>query len=84
MNHDDIELGDTPIQVERQPRAGIVVSVRFDADEADGLEVAAEYAGQSLSRLVHDVVRDYLRECHWDPTLTEQSAKMKVKPAQGE
>ncbi len=59
MGPDDIELGDV-IEVERKPRAGVVVSVRLSADEADELQSIAESRHTTLSRVVREALASYL------------------------
>jgi hypothetical protein len=57
---DDIELGDDVIEVERKPRAGVVVSVRLSPEEADQLQAIAERRGVSLSRVAREALSGYL------------------------
>jgi hypothetical protein len=37
MGLDDIDLGDDVIEVERKPRAGVIISIRLSAEDADQL-----------------------------------------------
>jgi hypothetical protein len=60
MGPDDIELGDEVIEVERKPRAGVVVSVRLSADEADQLQNIAEQRETTLSKVAREAVAAYL------------------------
>ncbi len=57
---DDIELGDEPIDVERRPRAGVVVSVRLTAEEADRLQTIADGHNTTLSRVAREAIERYL------------------------
>jgi predicted DNA-binding ribbon-helix-helix protein len=57
---DNIELGDEAIEVERRERAGVVVSIRLSADEADQLQDIAESRKTTLSRVVREVIASYL------------------------
>lgn len=60
MGPDDIELGDDVIEVEKKPRAGVVVSVRLSADEADQLQSIAEKRGTTLSRVTREALSSYI------------------------
>jgi hypothetical protein len=60
MERQDIEVERTPIKVERQPRAGAVVSVRLTEEEVERLEDVAESRHSSLSGLVREAVRVFL------------------------
>ena len=60
MGPDDIELGDEVIEVEKKPRAGVVVSVRLSAEEADRLQDLADKRGISLSRVAREALSGYL------------------------
>jgi predicted transcriptional regulator len=60
MGPDDIELGDDVIEVEKRPRAGVVLSVRLSAEEADQLQDIADRRGVSLSRVAREAVSGYL------------------------
>lgn len=60
MGPDDIELGDDVIEVEKKPRAGVVVSVRLSADEADQLLSIAEMRGTTLSRVAREALGAYI------------------------
>lgn len=57
---DNIELGDEAIEVERRERAGVVVSVRLSAEEADRLQDIAESRKTTLSRVAREVIAAYL------------------------
>jgi predicted DNA-binding ribbon-helix-helix protein len=59
---DTIELGDDAIEVERCERAGVVVSVRLSAEEADRLQDIAEGRKTTLSRLAREVIAAYLAD----------------------
>jgi predicted transcriptional regulator len=61
MNHDDIELGEI-IEVERRPRAGVVVSVRLSPTEADALQAIAEHRDLTLSQVAREAIRAYLAQ----------------------
>jgi predicted transcriptional regulator len=60
MGPDDIELGEEAIEVERKPRAGVVVSVRLSAEEADRLQDIADKRGVTLSRVAREALSGYL------------------------
>jgi hypothetical protein len=60
MDRDDLDLGDEPLEVERPPRAGLIVSVRLSPDEADRLEELAEQRGTTLSQLARGIIAEYL------------------------
>ncbi len=62
MNHSDYELGDQPIEVERRPRSGVVISVRLSAEEADLLSDVAEANGKTVSQVTREALTRYLRE----------------------
>ncbi len=59
MGPDDIELGDV-IEVDRKPRAGVVVSVRLSAEEADQLQDIAARRKTTLSRVAREALTAYL------------------------
>jgi predicted transcriptional regulator len=60
MGPDDIELGDEVIEVERKPRAGVVLSVRLSAEEADQLQAIAEKRRTTLSRVAREALAGYI------------------------
>ena len=60
MRPEDIELGDDVIEVERKPRAGVVVSVRLSADEANRLQQLAEERRTTLSHVAQEALSAYL------------------------
>ena len=60
MGPEDIELGDELIEVERRPRAGVVVSVRLSADEADRLQRLADERKTTLSHVAQEALSAYL------------------------
>ena len=60
MEPDDIELGDEPIEVERRPRAGLVISVRLSPDEADEIEGIAEERKITVSQVARDAIISFL------------------------
>lgn len=60
MERQDIELGDEPVQVGRKRRAGVVVSVRLSADEAERLMQLAEERKVSLSQVAREAITTYL------------------------
>ena len=60
MGPDDIELGDEVLEVDRKPRAGVVVSVRLSAEEADQLQSIAESRQTTLSRVAREALASYL------------------------
>jgi hypothetical protein len=60
MGPDDIELGDEMIEVERRAHAGVVVSVRLSAEEADRLQDMAEDRKTTLSRVAREAIVTYL------------------------
>ena len=60
LGPDDIEVGDEVIEVERRERAGVIVSVRLSAEEADRLQSMAEDQKTTLSRVAREVIANYL------------------------
>lgn len=60
MRRDEIELGDEVIEVERRPRAGVVVSVRLSPEEADRLQGLAEQRKATLSQVAREALTSYL------------------------
>lgn len=60
LGPDDIELGDEAIEVERRERAGVVVSVRLSAEEADRLQDIAEGRKTTLARVAREAIELYL------------------------
>ena len=64
MGPDEIELGDDMIDVERRERAGVVVSVRLSAEEADQLQSIAEDRKTTLSRVAREAIATYLVNDH--------------------
>lgn len=61
VDRDDVELGEEPVEVERRARAGVVVSVRLSADEAERVFRLAEVRGTTVSSLAREAVARYLR-----------------------
>ena len=61
VDRDDVEVGDEPVDVERRPRAGVVVSVRLSPEEAERLLRLAEARGTTLSQVTREAVASYLR-----------------------
>jgi hypothetical protein len=63
--HDDVDREYVPGEevevVRRKPRAGVVVSARLTAEEADLLEARAAQRGWSLSQITRDAIAYYLR-----------------------
>ena len=57
----DIELGDSPAEVERGTRPGVVLSVRLSADQADQLEQLAEARHASLTEIAKEALSEYLK-----------------------
>jgi predicted transcriptional regulator len=53
---EDFELGDEPIEVERRPRAGAVLSIRLSGEEVDRLQQLAKARGISLSRMGREAI----------------------------
>jgi hypothetical protein len=60
MDRSDIELGNTPLEVRRRGRAGVVLSVRISADEAEQLQRRADERGVSVSEIAREAVTHYL------------------------
>ena len=60
MRSEDIELGDEAVEVERKPRAGVVVSIHLSADEADKLQRLDEQRETTLSHMVQEAMSTYL------------------------
>jgi len=62
MGPEDIELGDAPVQVERRPRAGVVLSVRLSPNEADRLQDIAAQRQVPLSTVAREAIVTYLTD----------------------
>jgi len=60
MGPEDIELGEDVIEVERKPRAGVVVSIRLSADEAARLQRLAEERETTLSQVAQEALSAFL------------------------
>jgi predicted transcriptional regulator len=60
MGPEDIELGDEPVEVERRPRSGVVLSVRLSPDEADQLQTLAAQRRVPLSTVAREAIVTYL------------------------
>ena len=61
MEPSDIELSDEVAELEpRRPRAGVVVSVRLSADEADQLHAMAQQRHLTLSQVTREAISEYL------------------------
>lgn len=58
---DDFEPGDEPVEVERNPHPGMVVSVRFDHETTKRLLEWSKYDGQTVTDWVRDAVENRLR-----------------------
>lgn len=56
----DFAIGDDPIDVERRPRAGAVLSIRLSGDEVERLQQLARARGVSLSRLGREAIVAFL------------------------
>lgn len=54
--HDDYELGDEPMQVERAPRAGVVVSVRLSPEEAERLFLVARLSDKLITEVAKEAL----------------------------
>ena len=57
---EDFEIGDTPLDVEVSPNPGMVLCIRFTADEAERLDAAAEARQMLITKLAHDLVLNAL------------------------
>lgn len=60
MESKDLELGNEPVEVERRPRSGVVVSVRLSPGEADQLGAIAERRRMTLSQVAREAISSYL------------------------
>jgi hypothetical protein len=63
-DRDQFEVGDEPIDVERRPRAGAVVSIRLSPEEADQLQELAAERNTTLSRLGREAIVRLLQGGH--------------------
>lgn len=61
MERSDVELGECVLEVERRPRAGVVVSARLGAEEAQALFERARRDGKKVSQIAREAVLAYLR-----------------------
>jgi len=57
----DIEFGDAPVEVERAPRPGVVLSVRLSPEAADLLEQIAEARHAPLTQVAKEALNEYLK-----------------------
>lgn len=57
---ENFELDDEPVDVERRPRADVVISVRLSRDEADRLHEAAKRANKTLSQTAREAITNCL------------------------
>jgi len=64
IDPEQFEVGDEPIDVERRPRAGVVVSIRLSPDEADRLQELAAERNMTLSRLGREAIVRLLEGGH--------------------
>lgn len=59
MARDEYELGEA-VEVERRPRADVVVSVRLSREEAEQLQELAQRRGVTLSRIAREAITSYI------------------------
>lgn len=86
VSRDDFAIGDEPVEVERKPRAGVVISVRLFAEEADRLQEIAEQGHLTVSQVVRQALGAYLREeserkpafAAWTSTIMGDDCKLEV------
>jgi predicted DNA-binding ribbon-helix-helix protein len=57
---EDFEAGDEPVEVERRPRAGAVLSIRLTSEEFEQLQELAKARRMTLSRLGRTAILSYL------------------------
>jgi len=57
---DEFEIGTEPIEVQRKPRAGVVLSVRLSPEEADRIEDIADDRGMTVSQVARQAISSYL------------------------
>jgi hypothetical protein len=62
MEPGDIELGNESLAVQRRLRAGVVLTVRLSAEEADQPQTVADEFGITLSRAGHTTIKKYLSD----------------------
>jgi len=60
MEPQDFQMGSRPIKVDRQSRAGAVVSVRLTEEEIERLEEVADSQHATISRLAREAIRLFL------------------------
>ncbi len=60
MDRTDVEMGEETLDVERRPRAGVVVSVRLSPQEADRLQDVAERRRLTISQVAREALSAYL------------------------
>lgn len=60
VSRDDFEIGTEPIEVERKPRAGVVISVRLSPDEAEQFQKIAEERGMTVSQIARQALGAFL------------------------
>lgn len=61
VEREDFAVGDEQLQVDRRARAGVVLSVRLSAEEADRLQDLANARGMTLSRIGREAIAMFLR-----------------------
>lgn len=61
MNRKNLQTGDESVEVQRQVRAGIVISVRLSPEEADSLHDLAESSDKTLSQIAKEALMAHLR-----------------------
>ena len=61
LNPKEFEVGDTPLDIQVSPNLGIILSIRFTADEADEVFEAAESQGLPAIQLSHDLILQAVR-----------------------
>ena len=60
ISREEFELGTEPLDVERRQRAGVVVSVRLTAAEADRLSALAQAQRKTVSQVVREAVTEFI------------------------
>ena len=86
VSRDDFEIGDEPVEVERKPRGGVVISVRLSAEEADRFQEIAEQGHLTVSQVVRQALGAYLRQeserlpafAAWSSTIVGDNCKLEV------
>ncbi len=61
IDRNDFQASDEVVEVERKPRAGVVISVRLSPEEADKIMELAEVRGATVSKIAREALTAFLR-----------------------